>query len=413
MAPKKKYKTWRSSNFHDWSLWWDYTGSYHVNGVEDLVKSEGHPFRKLGKTSDDIGGEFMCVKHTMYDESDPVIRKYSDAYDNPDAGWYWYSGNQYAHLASVSVNDWPEPPVSSIAELSALGTTAIARCIPTNPLAGLTVALGELRSEGIPTIAGATLLKDRTHLARSAGSEYLNHQFGWIPLVNDIQSMAYSAKNSKELVDEYVRNSGKRLKRRYSFPVEKSETTSRVAEGIAALPKPELSNISLYLSCNPEVYLTRTIEVERWFSGCFTYYLPSHEGVDRSAAIANKLYGTRLTPETLWNLTPWTWALDWVGNFGDVVHNVSQFSQDGLVMPYGYMMERSIMTDHYVSTGTRYKSYPSEDPFTCSQTFTTEVKQRIPATPFGFGLVFEEFTQRQWSILAALGLSRGGGMAGH
>jgi hypothetical protein len=232
-------------------------------------------------------------------------------------------------------------------------------------------------------------------------------------LVNDIQSIANSVRRSKELTDEYVANSGKRLKRRYSFPKEEYETTFLDREGIAALPSPALSNASLYLSCNPQVHVTQKVTIERWFSGCFTYYLPPQEGIERSAAIANRLYGTRITPEVLWNITPWTWAADWVGNFGDVIHNVSQFSQDGLVMPYGYMMEKSTMESKYVSTGTRYKSYPGEDPYTCTQTFTTEVKQRIPATPFGFGLTFAGFTQRQWSILAALGLSRGGGKAGH
>lgn len=412
MAPRTKYVQYRNEPGHTWNAFGtDYTESFVANGAEELLISEGHPYNRLGETSDDIGGNFFCIKRT-YAESEPLSRLYGDTYDYPPGNWYHYDGPQYAHLANVSVNDFPLPPYSLANELAAYGTTAIARCIPTNPLAGLTVSLGELRSEGIPTVAGALLLKDRAHLARSAGSEYLNHQFGWLPLLNDVRQVAHSVKNSDELVAEYVANSGKRLKRRYNFPTETSTETTEVASSFSALPKPVFI-LSMYESCDPRVNRTRQISVERWFSGCFTYYLPSHDGLARSAAIANRLYGTRLTPETLWNLTPWTWALDWIGNFGDVIHNVSQFTQDGLVMPYGYIMEKSTIIDHYESTGTRYKSYPGEDPFTCSQTFTTVVKQRQRATPFGFGLDFADFSQRQWSILAALGLSRGGGRAGH
>jgi hypothetical protein len=37
---------------------------------------------------------------------------------------------------------------------------------------------------------------------------------------------------------------------------------------------------------------------------------------------------------------------------------------------------------------------------------TVERKERIKATPFGFGLVDSDFTNRQWAILAALGITR-------
>lgn len=415
MAPRSKTVTFRQSDSREFFFGTEQPPVFYtINGKEELAVSEGHPYHMLGETSDDIGGQFMVIKHTGYSESSNSERRwYSNTSDDPYTGWFIFDGPQYAYAAGLEPLYWPQPHFSSPTQLASYGSTAISRCIPTNPLAGLTVALGELKAEGIPSLAGASFLKDRTRVARNAGSEYLNYQFGWLPLVSDIQDIANSARRSNELVAEYARNSGKRLKRRYSFPVVTESSTETVAEGIEALPKPQLPNISLYLSCEPRVERTRTIESKRWFSGCFTYYLPSHDGLARSAAIADKLYGARITPETLWNLTPWSWAADWIGNFGDVVHNVSRFMNDGLVMPYGYIMEETSTTDLYTATGTRYKSYPGEDPFTCTQSFTTIVKQRAQATPFGFGLDFAGFTQRQWSILAALGLTRGGGRAGH
>jgi len=38
--------------------------------------------------------------------------------------------------------------------------------------------------------------------------------------------------------------------------------------------------------------------------------------------------------------------------------------------------------------------------------FVVETKRRIPATPYGFGLKWDEFSSRQKAIIAALGISR-------
>ena len=122
----------------------------------------------------------------------------------------------------------------------------------------------------------------------------------------------------------------------------------------------------------------------------------------RAATRASVLLGIELTPEVLWNLTPWSWAADWFANMGDVLSNVSDFANDGLVMHYGYMMETSHVTHTYDLHGHGLNGV--ESPLTL--TFENIQKQRIKASPFGFGLTWESFTPRQLAILAALGISR-------
>jgi len=393
-----------------------YTEDYSANSVDEILISQGHPYQRLGKNdNEDIGGDFFVIKHHYGEDSTlPEVDVGTEQGTTSGYGDH-YRGPLYARRLTVSAGDslYPSPPVSTPAELAVLGTTAIARVIPTNPLSGLSVAIGELRQEGIPAVIGAQSLQKKVGLGRKAGSEYLNYAFGWLPLVNDLRDFAQTVTNSDELVAQYVRNSGKRVKRRYSFPKEETVTTEQVDDGFTALPVPRF-HIGFYESGiqYPIVTRTRHTIVEKWFSGCFTYYLPPHEGLERSAAIANKLYGTRITPEVLYDLTPWSWAVDWFSNVGDVIHNVGAFLSDGLIMPYGYMMEKSSTSDTYVASGTSYKSYPGQE-ISRSQTFTTTVKQRIKATPYGFGLTDTDLTQRQWAIIAALGLSHGGGRAGH
>jgi roadblock/LC7 domain-containing protein len=127
--------------------------------------------------------------------------------------------------------------------------------------------------------------------------------------------------------------------------------------------------------------------------------------IARNAAEARKLSGLELTPETVWNLAPWSWAVDWEGNIGDVLHNVSRFSQDGLVMRYGYIMQqKTAEIDYTLSFNGRLNRSPKTD---LRLKVIAESKIRRRATPFGFGFDMTALTGRQSAILGALGISRG------
>jgi hypothetical protein len=121
----------------------------------------------------------------------------------------------------------------------------------------------------------------------------------------------------------------------------------------------------------------------------------------------NHLYGILPTPEVIWNLTPWSWAADWVTSMGDIMSNISMLLTDGLVMKYGFVMEHSSTTKTYSISGLRLHQGANTIPYTGWQRFSTESKLRRRATPYGFGLTSEEFSPRQWAILVALGLSKG------
>jgi hypothetical protein len=280
--------------------------------------------------------------------------------------------------------------------------------IPTNPLAGLAVAVGEIR-EGIPGLVGADFFKSRTGIAKSAGSEYLNVQFGWVPLVSDVQAFSHSVSHRDEILREYERLSGKRVRRRMSWPTEDTTTVSTTSG------KYPVGHVNSYLLMDSGTLTTTTIQKKRrWFSGCYTYYLAPQSGhsSERNEQLANRLYGTRLTPDVLWELAPWSWAADWFANTGDVLHNVSAFANDGLVMPYAYVMEESIHEVTYELKGCTFPitpNYPAmieSAPTTLVQRLRTTTKKRIRATPFGFGLNESTFSGRQLAIIGALGLSR-------
>jgi hypothetical protein len=297
---------------------------------------------------------------------------------------------------------------SDVSQIDAAGTTAIARTIPTNPVAGMAVTLGELH-EGFPKLMGTLLFKQGLKkILKGSGDEFLNYEFGLKPLINDLLKWAHAYTHADKLWDQFLRDSGRRVRRRYTFPKSTEVIESSVANspclgaGITATP-------SLWQGSSNSFPLHTEILLERnrWFSGAFTYYVETSRDQQKQWKLIRRrldyLYSTKITPQVIWNLAPWSWAADWISNTGDLVTNFTRFSEDGLVMPYGYMMELSVRKATYRMRNVTPKGWNIPD---LTQTFTRTVKYRRQATPYGFGLSEDSFTPRQWAIIAALGLSR-------
>lgn len=306
--------------------------------------------------------------------------------------------------ASSSNTNWPSAAITSDINLDAYGATAISRCQPTNPVSGLSTTLGELKRDGLPALVGLEAFRKRGKPS-ALGGEYLNAEFGWKPLVSSVTKLAHAARDSEKILAQYERDSGKVVRRKYEFPQEVDVTYENLGTNY---PKPTQVSY-LHQSAGTLTKITTTTR-RRWFSGAFTYYLDTGDDLrskmGRASAEANKLYGTRITPSVLWDLAPWSWAVDWVSNTGDVLSNVSAFINDGLVMQYGYIMVEYTRSVEYVLRGYAMAGDPYRSPL--YQRFTTTVKQRKAATPFGFGLDIGNFSPRQWAIIAALGISQGG-----
>lgn len=250
--------------------------------------------------------------------------------------------------------------------------------------------------------------KNYKDLAKAGSSEYLNVEFGWKPFIAELRGLAKTIQEEERILNQLVRNNGKSVRRRYKFPLEETVTET------LGTPRRSYFQPGLNTHCYDEPsgtsHTIRTVSKETWFSGEFQYYTSlegstSWERAKATAAKARHLYGIKLTPDVLWNLTPWTWALDWVGNMGDVIENVSLLTQDGLVMRYGYVMRTERISDRVSIRGVRLKRDPKplDDLW---QEFGVVTKYRLKASPYGFGLDWDGFSPRQLAIMAALGISR-------
>jgi hypothetical protein len=351
----------------------------------------------------DIGGGFSSTTSAVFANANQQHMKFHGEYQNN-----WIDEETFSPVFAVNPRTLAFPTHSG-QNLTAMGTTAIARCKPTNNVVDLATDLSEIFTAGLPHLLGHTLWKKGTSTAKKAGQEYLNSEFGWAPLVSDIRGGSYALANAARLLEAYQRNSGKIVRRRYEFPVVQTKVTTNLGAADAV----HLATNGTYVrdTSHPMPTLYRTTEFfqRTWFSGAFTYHLPadwySRDWFLRNKARAGYLLGIELTPDTVWNAMPWTWALDWFSNAGDVMTNLSNWSSDGLVLKWGYIMEHTVTKSTYTLSGTpRLLPYGTINASPVTSWYETKKRQR--ATPFGFGLTWNMLTPRQLAISAALGLTR-------
>lgn len=410
--------------------------SYTRNNMTgtQVTESEGHPWRTRKRGANkDIGGDFFTQKKYV----DGPIKKYRVAANWTGDGYYrtdtvisanplpatmfvpsstTVESGKTVYNFSLPLSAFPPPMISTLDELNSLGATAISRCKPTNSVADLSVAIGELAKDGLPKIAGHALWKDqissarnRRKLAKNSADEYLNYQFGIKPILKDIQDFRKGILDIDDIYHQFEDAAGSDIRRRYFFPKEEKITEENL--GSSLLPGLRISagtGNSSPLSSLGTVVRRRRVVKRRWFSGCFTYTLPAGMS-SRSKLGEIRLKADRLGVDpdldTLYNVAPWSWAIDWFVNLGDVISNVNDFQKYGMIMRYGYLMEHVSVQDTYTRIDCRLSDgKPLRLP---SVTLVTETKRRVKANPFGFGVKWSGLSPLQLSIAAALGISKG------
>lgn len=389
-----------------------------VNSVNargrQITVSEGHqwppPIRVAGAPKPELidrGGPFYTTKSYL---ASPRVMPYVKLQNVVSGVLHKYEGTVMPSLLGIAAGNWDAfyPPAlnSTDSEMNARGATAISRCKPTNSIANLGTTLAETMREGLPALVGSALLKSKTKSLLGKGSgEFLNVAFGWMPLVSDARKAAKAIVRSDEILAQYEKDAGNVVRRSYYFPLEK--TDSEVEMYANQYPDGFGGVSGLRAGLNGKCVRRRKVERKVWFSGAFTYYLPSdydsRNKIKELRVKADLLLGTDLTPELLWNIGPWSWLTDWFANTGDVISNLQDFKTGELVLRYGYVMETVKVSDTY----THYPVGPS--PYIGSVTpltFVTITKTRVPANPFGFGFSWNGLSPFQQAILAALGITR-------
>jgi len=252
-------------------------------------------------------------------------------------------------------------------------------------------------------------LREALRSARKAGGEYLNIEFGWKPLLNDIQSALKLALDQEAALRRLKKENGHWVKR--GGTISHTTNTSEVVTGTDTGYPIFTSGHYWFGGTKPGTFRSYLEQRERrWFEASFRYWIPDLGTPSGDRKALRALYGLNVTPGLLWELTPWSWLIDWFSNIGDVIDNVSLNAADNLVARWAYNMTH-VEHVRYVNTTINIKQFGPggslyREDVSCSVQRRRVVKLRSVANPFGFGLDYSSLSGRQLMILAALGLSR-------
>ncbi len=381
------------------------------DGMLEETTSLYHPFWQAAIRNmhvDDIGGPFFNRKATLTTHDPPV--KLRNGVDGPFD--HQYNGQVYptwevARLAraiyagrSTGIPHWDSDNSLSRADLRAEGLKLMLRAVPSSPAFKAATTLGEFLSE-----RGFFSLPGKGFLDENPGGEWLNLQFGILPVFSDAKAYLEAHSQSAKIAAQYLRDANKVVRRAREFP-ETRETTNDVHGGSILITGSETERpVLAALAQLGELTTTTKTSRRIWFSGAFRYYIPPNAEEWYKRLMAHEaVYGTLPTPETLWELTPFSWLTDWFWNAQDSIRSMFLAGTDGSVLVRGYVMCKTVTRTEYTWTG----PINSSGWETVQRTWVVEetILQRERTGFYGLDWSGLELTPKQLSILTALGLSK-------
>jgi hypothetical protein len=246
------------------------------------------------------------------------------------------------------------------------------------------------------------------------GSEFLNAQFGWTPIVRDIEA---GVRLLLELDRALFVSDDTRRRRKTVVNVNLSQKTDNVTwivePPLGRVDQTKWSSRLVTNSCVPNALtfavsiptdLALSSKVSVWTTARFATGLSARSQDNAYIDRGIDLLGLRLTPEVLWDLMPWSWLIDWFSNTGTIVRNLSTLGLSNTILNYAYstMRWQNQSTAWAKPVSTTSVKYGGN----FIQVEKMDHKVRMAASPFGFGTDLSSLSAGQWSILVALGLAR-------
>jgi hypothetical protein len=259
-------------------------------------------------------------------------------------------------------------------------------------------------------------MRSRSKSIKGVGGDYLNAQFGWIPLLNDLRGIAKALtfasyglyqpagathRERKEKPTELIRSENLTgafvaiATGDYADPLELKDPAGR---GV-------ITGSFLRADISTLVQATR----KRWFEGEFVYIPEAGFDATKYNDRLATLMKTDITPSDLWQLAPWSWLVDWTTDIGGAIEAAETATSNRILSTYAYAMEsieqkKTVMLSNI--SGENSDSYYIGPPRVFCQ-WETISRRRIRANPFGFNVNPEvNLEPGQLAILAALGLKK-------
>lgn len=391
---------------HDDQFYQQRTDYYEkVEVTEDTIRNKSFSKEERLKLLDD-GGDFT---HYIieYKDSKPTYVNYRLVNDPTENWTFQVFGHictipwSFNHL-EIDIVDSIEPP-EELLDISALGPKMWGAMRPTKPLVELGVAIAELRD--LPRMYKHSLDTIKSVVKTLANPKslpewFLAIQFGWKPLVSDVQKLVKTQQKLKSRLQYLKHNVNKPTFRHVEFNPAVTTQTLFTEEGsdnsfdrqnFDALPAGSDPD-SIVNRFKNKITLRKTVTDSA--SGTFIYYWDGKFPNDEF--LIAQLHGVVPNEATIWSAFPWTWLVDWFVNVGDVISNLKNNLGASCVSTSAYS-QRTILLE--------YTWHATNGYFSSSITRSFEIVLRRKIDPFGLALE-SPLSALQEGILAALALTR-------
>lgn len=269
--------------------------------------------------------------------------------------------------------------------------------------------------------------------ARALGDNYLNYMFGVKPTANDLANAALSVVQLEPALRNLMR--GVKVQQRRSTRVNLNEESKsgevstrsgnntysfNVGPFTFKAPYPVAMTIGRGAVVNAYFgwYAKQTIDLHVF--GNWEYFIPMPEEFDSrlNRYIENAkrvLSGSKFDESVAWELTPWSWLVDWYIDIGGILHYQLAVNENRIVpLSTGYSLSRNVSMG-VTYRGQAYNATGVSSPYTWtplmfqggSATAVYRQTSRRKGSPYSMSPTWS-LTSQQWAILAALGLTRGG-----
>lgn len=422
-ATFKRWTTWNSGASLNWSQDTVFNKFGKLEVVSTVDRRSEPPYRRTKKFIRDNGGPFLVNRVEVKRDVG-----FLNATTQPALGYYHYEllGNAMLDTDSVGIyipytitGDYLKGKMAYSPfndDLATYGAKAYARMTPLNPSASMGQALAEAFRDGLPILPLLTVLKRRHLKLKDVGKAYLGLQFGWVPFLHDLQDLYHTVNAIDSRIQQIVRDNGRPIRRKCTLRKNVESHTNKYG--------PYGMSIPAYgtLDGNPDAfssYWDRAVTVSKydriWASGQFRYYLPGElRSVNWPSSAVRALFDAQITPALLWEVMPYSWLIDWFADVDSLIRNWQSNGMAELLTDYCYLMRHQRQVTQVVARVPQrsiQSSFPGA-PFvrTSALNLQTSIieerKERIAASPFGFGLHLNDLSVKQAMILGALGLSR-------
>lgn len=314
------------------------------------------------------------------------------------------SWQQPAYTGSLIAATPAAIPRPQLTDLEAYGPELYNRAKPDKPVMRLANAIYELKD-----IPGMLKQRFNTFDLKNIANFDLAVTFGWLPLWSDCQKLYERSAWLRSKLDQYLRDNGRPVHRRFIAENLGSEDEQPVAEYFPQFPELSPTFVTQCYAGGNRSVLSHYSKTKVWFSGEFRFWLPERGNLTEwqwEQWMITRLFSFRATPINIYRAIPWSWLIDWFGNVGDNLANLDTDVAERLVNNYAYIMRHVEVGAKLTASGQFWTGPTTKQTLTSSVSSYHSRKQRVAASPFGFRLKNEDLSPFQLNVLGALAGSR-------